>query len=179
MIGAGGALSNGGPASLLIGFGVVGIIALSIMQSLGELATLYPTGGSFITLADRFIDKSFGVAVGWNYWLIWVCVLANEYNVVSSIMTFWSDKVPVWGYFLIFNASFLAFSLLDVSVFGSVEAALATMKLVGLCAFFIFSIVYASGGVNGDKVGFRYWHDPGPFNGNGFRGVASVFVFCR
>ena len=35
-----------------------------------------------------------------------------------------------------------------------------------------------AGGVNGDKVGDRYWHDPGAFNNNGFRGVASVFVFC-
>lgn len=26
-------------------------------------------------------------------------------------------------------------------------------------------------------VGFRYWHDPGPFV-SGFRGVAQVFVFC-
>lgn len=55
---------------------------------------------------------------------------------------------------------------------------IASMKLVGLCAYYIWSIVYVAGGVNGDKVGARYWHDPGPFNGNGFRGVASVFVFC-
>lgn len=52
------------------------------------------------------------------------------------------------------------------------------VKLIGLCAYFIFSIVYVAGGVNGDAVGDRYWHDPGAFNGNGFRGVASVFVFC-
>jgi yeast amino acid transporter len=100
LVGSGGALSNGGPASLLIGFGVIGIIAFSIMQSLGEMTTLYPGGGAFISLADRMVDKAFAVAVGWNYWLVWVCVLANEYNVVSSIMVFWSDRVPLWGYFL-------------------------------------------------------------------------------
>lgn len=60
LVGAGGALAKGGPASLLIGFGVIGIIAFSIMQSLGELTTLYPTGGAFTGLADRFVDKSFG-----------------------------------------------------------------------------------------------------------------------
>jgi len=27
-------------------------------------------------------------------------------------------------------------------------------------------------------LGFRYWHDPGALNGKGFRGVATVFVFC-
>jgi yeast amino acid transporter len=64
LVGSGGALSNGGPASLIIGFGVIGVIAFSIMQSLGELTTLYPSGGAFTGLADRFVDKAFGVAVG-------------------------------------------------------------------------------------------------------------------
>jgi amino acid permease len=57
---------------LIIGFGVIGIIAFSIMQSLGELTTLYPTGGAFTGLADRFVDKAFGVALGWNYFIIWL-----------------------------------------------------------------------------------------------------------
>ncbi len=105
LVGSGGALSAGGPASLLIGFGVIGIVAFSIMQSLGELTTLYPTGGAFTALGDRFVDKAFGVALGWNYFIVWFCVLANEYNTISSIMVFWSDKVPIWGYFLIFWVS--------------------------------------------------------------------------
>lgn len=58
-------MSSGGPASLIIGFGVIGSIAFSIMQSLGELTTLYPSGGAFTALADRFVDKAFGVVVGW------------------------------------------------------------------------------------------------------------------
>lgn len=65
LVGSGRALQTGGPASLLIGFGVIGIIAFSIMQSLGEITTLYPGGGSFVSLADRFVDKGFSVAVGW------------------------------------------------------------------------------------------------------------------
>ncbi|KAF2870109.1 amino acid permease-like protein [Massariosphaeria phaeospora] len=179
LVGSGGALASGGPASLLIGFGLVGLIAFSIMQSLGEMTTLYPTGGAFVTLSDRFVDPAFGVAVGWNYWLIWGCVLANEYNVVSSIMVFWSDKVPLWGYFLIFWFFFLGFQLLGVETFGEAEFWLALMKLFGLVAYFIFAIVYASGGLIGQKetLGFRYWHDPGAFS-TGFRGVATVFVFC-
>lgn len=95
LVGTGGALSNGGPASLIIGFGIIGVIAWSITQSLGEMTTLYPTGGAFITLSERFVDKAFGVAMGWNYWLVWGCVLANEYNVISSLLVFWSDKVPL------------------------------------------------------------------------------------
>ncbi|KAI8633545.1 amino acid permease-like protein [Xylariaceae sp. FL1651] len=178
LVGSGGALSSGGPASLLIGFGVIGIIAFSIMQSLGELTTLYPSGGAFTKLADRMVDPAFAVAVGWNYFIIWFAVLANEYNAVTSILSFWSDKVPIWGYFLILWFAFLGFQLLGVETFGEAEFWLALLKLAGLIAYYIFAIVYASGGVQGaDAIGFRYWHDPGPFV-DGFAGVAKVFVFC-
>ncbi|KAH6990318.1 amino acid permease/ SLC12A domain-containing protein [Ilyonectria destructans] len=180
LVGAGGALNNGGPASLLIGFGVIGIIAFSIMQSLGEVTTLYPGGGSFISLAERLVDKAFALCVGWNYFLIWGCVLANEYNVICSIMTYWGPVVPLWGYFLIFWTVFMGFQLLGIEAFGEAEFWLALIKLVGLTAYFIFSIVYAAGGLigQGEPLGFTYWRDPGAFNGNGFRGVATVFVFC-
>ncbi|KAH7131413.1 amino acid permease/ SLC12A domain-containing protein [Dactylonectria estremocensis] len=180
LVGSGGALNNGGPASLIIGFGVIGIIAFSIMQSLGEVTTLYPGGGSFISLAERMVDKSFSVAVGWNYFLIWAAVLANEYNVICSIMTYWGPAVPLWGYFLIFWTVFMGFQLLGIEAFGEAEFWLALIKLLGLTAYFVFSIIYAAGGLIGqdEPLGFKYWRDPGAFNGNGFRGVATVFVFC-
>ncbi|KAH8819852.1 AAT family amino acid transporter [Xylogone sp. PMI_703] len=179
LVGSGGALANGGPASLIIGFGVVGIIAFSIMQSLGEMTTLYPSGGAFTHLADRFVDKAFGVTVGWNYFIIWFAVLANEYNTICSILTFWSDKVPLWGYFLLLWFAFTAFQLLGVTAFGEAEFWLALIKLTGLVAFFFFAIIYASGGIIGQDhaLGFQYWHNPGAFP-HGFRGVATVFVFC-
>lgn len=74
----------------------------------------------------------------------------------------------------------MGFQLLGVEAFGEAEFWLALFKLLGLTAYFIFSIVYASGGLIGQKesLGFHYWNDPGAFNNNGFRGVAVVFVFC-
>lgn len=111
---------------------------------------------------------------------MWATVLANEYNVICSIMTYWGPVVPLWGYFLIFWTVFMGFQLLGIEAFGEAEFWLALIKLVGLTAYFIFSIVYAAGGLvgQGEPLGFTYWRDPGAFNGNGFRGVATVFVFC-
>ena len=88
--------------------------------------------------------------------------------------------MPIWGYFLIFWSAFMAFQLLGVAAFGEAEFWLALVKLLGLTAYFIFAIVYASGGLVGqeDALGFQYWHNPGPWNNNGFRGVAQVFVYC-
>jgi amino acid transporter len=150
------------------------------MQSLGELTTLFPAGGSFVSLAERMVDKPFSVALGWNYFIIWATVLANEYNVICSILTYWVPEVPLWGWFLILWTLFLGFQLLGVETFGEAEFWLALTKLFGLAAYFIFSIIYTSGGLIGQKepLGARYWNDPGPFNGNGFKGVAVVFVFC-
>ena len=69
--------------------------------------------------------------------------------------------------------------MLGVESFGEAEFWLALIKLFGLVSYFIFSIIYASGGLVGqdEAIGFRYWHDPGAFT-NGFRGVAQVFVFA-
>ncbi|ODQ78335.1 hypothetical protein BABINDRAFT_65824 [Babjeviella inositovora NRRL Y-12698] len=178
LIGAGGALHSGGPASLIIGFGVVGILAFSVMQSLGELSTMYPSGGAFSTLCNKFVDPAFGAAVGWNYVIVWIAVLSNEYNSVSSIMQYWGPQVPLYGYILMFWALFMAFQFLGVEAFGELEFWLALFKIVGLITFYIFSIIYISGGLPHQKAfGFEYWNNPGAF-ADGFKGVVSVFVFC-
>lgn len=107
---------------------------------------------------------------------VWAAVLANEYNVICSIFSVWSTTIPLWGYFLIFWSAFLAFQLIGVTAFGEAEFWLALFKILGLTAYFIFAIVYAAGGLIGqdEPLGFRYWRDPGPWNGNGFRGVVST-----
>ncbi|OWB72335.1 hypothetical protein B5S31_g2042 [[Candida] boidinii] len=86
------------------------------------------------------------------------------------------NKVPLYGYFLIFWPFFMAFQFLGVAVYGEVEYILAMLKIIGLTAFYIFTIVYMSGGVKGTPAfGFHTWNDPGAF-ANGFKGVALVFT---
>lgn len=170
--------TSNGPLSLIVGFGVVGLIAFSMVQSLGELATLYPSGNVFSTLGNKFIDRAIGGTVGWNYCIIWIAVLANEYNTVAAIMQYWGPQVPLYGYILIFWAAFLAFQFLGVSKFGEAEYWLALFKIVGIVAFYIFSIIYAAGGVKGQKAfGFQYWRNPGPL-AHGFKSIVSTFVFA-
>ncbi len=69
------------------------------MQSLGELSTLYPVGGAFSTLGNKFVDRAFGT-VGWFYVIVWVAVLANEYNTTASILRFLGSRsASLWLYF--------------------------------------------------------------------------------
>lgn len=39
----------------------------NVVYALGELAVMYPVSGGFYTYSVRFIDPSWGFAMGWNY----------------------------------------------------------------------------------------------------------------
>ena len=75
---SGGAISQAGPGGAMLAYAIMGIAVYCMMQSLGEMATQLPIRGSFETYAERFIDPSFGFAVGWNYWFSWATTLAAE-----------------------------------------------------------------------------------------------------
>lgn len=57
-VGSGSALHSGGPASLIIGYLVIGVMLLFTMQALAELAVIYPVNGAFYTYVVRFVDPA-------------------------------------------------------------------------------------------------------------------------
>lgn len=57
-VGSGSALHNGGPASLIICYMIIGIMLLFTMQALAEMAVMYPVNGAFYTYVVRFVDPS-------------------------------------------------------------------------------------------------------------------------
>ena len=65
-VASGKALAAGGPASLLLAFLIVGTMLYCTCQALGELAVLFPIAGSFSAWATRFVDPSWGFALGWK-----------------------------------------------------------------------------------------------------------------
>lgn len=65
-VGSGSALSTGGPASLVLAYGLIGIMLYCTVHALGELAVAFPVAGSFAVFASRFIDPAWGFAMGWK-----------------------------------------------------------------------------------------------------------------
>lgn len=65
-VASGRALSEGGPASVLIAYLVIGIMLFCTIQALGELAVIFPVAGSFSAFSTRFLDPSWGFAMGWK-----------------------------------------------------------------------------------------------------------------
>lgn len=177
LVGSGNALRLAGPGGILISFSLVGIIVFFVMQSLGELATLIPVTGSFTDYAGRFIDPALSFALGWAYWYLWVTVLANEYNAISLVVMYWTDVVPQWAWILIFWALFISLSMLGVLAYGEVEYWLSLIKVISISIFFILAICISAGGIGPQKIGFKYWDDPGAF-ADGINGVARTFVIA-
>ncbi|EEQ36555.1 hypothetical protein CLUG_00678 [Clavispora lusitaniae ATCC 42720] len=172
-IGMGSALHAGGPVGLISGFAIVGILVLIMMYCIGELNSMFDF--NFNVHASRWVDPAFGATLGWYYVFLWVCNIIAEYVSVTSVLSFYSTKVPIYGYYLLCWGVFTVYQMFGVDVFGEVEYILAFVKLLFISGFYIFSIIYAGGGIKG--------HSPGnPFRdyplAGGFKGIANSFVYA-
>ena len=65
-VGSGSSLATGGPASLLLGFSLIGAMLYCTVHALGEMAVLFPVAGSFSAFSTRFLDPAWGFAMGWK-----------------------------------------------------------------------------------------------------------------
>ena len=147
------------------------------MQCLGEMSTLFPIQGAFIELASRFVDPALGFSLGWNYWYLWVTNIANDFNASSLIMSYWTDKVPLYGWVLMWWAFYQFTTLLGIVVWGEMEFWFALWKLTCILGGFLAAILINTGAIGGHYIGFWYWTHPGPI-ANGINGFGQSFVLA-
>ncbi|KIX99632.1 uncharacterized protein Z520_04266 [Fonsecaea multimorphosa CBS 102226] len=179
-VGSGSALANGGPASLVIAYGLIGITLYCTTHALGELAVQYPVAGAFSVYASRFVDEAWGFAMGWNYALQWLVTLPLEIVAASLTLEFWPGSRDVNGaaWVTIFLVAIILINFFGVRGYGEAEFVFSIIKVIAVIGFIILGIIINTGGVPGDHrgyIGARYWYDPGAFN-HGFKGLCSVFV---
>jgi len=175
-IGSGAALARGGPFALVLAFLLIGITLFIMMQSLTEMAVLFPVSGSFTRYATRFIDPGLGFAMGWQYWMCGVAVFAAEATAANILIGYWTRDIHVAVWISLFIVINLAIHCFPVRIFGEVEFVVSTLKVVSVLGVIVVTwVIMAGGGPDGRKHGGEYWVDPGPL-ANGFQGLASVFV---
>lgn len=175
-VNSGAALNTGGPAALIIAWCIVGTMMFSTAVALGELCVTFPVTGGFTTYATRFIDPSFGFAMGWNYALQWLILLPLELVAAAITIQYWNQDINSDAWVAIFFAFILVLNMLDVKYYAESEVILSCVKILAIAGFFILGIVLiCGGGPQGGYIGARYWYEPGAFS-HGFKGVCSVFV---
>nr|UJH94469.1 Gap1.2 [Starmerella bombicola] len=197
-IGSGSSFTTGGPAGVVIGFGVMGVMIFATLHAIGELAVRFPQNGSFLAHVSRFVDPSFSLAMGWNYLLQWLVTFPLELISASITLGYWDSdnngatRVSKAAWVSLFYAFCIVLNLFGAKGYGWGEAVLSIIKVCAVLGFAIFGIVVSCGGYSGTYaehvtqpdythglvgkyIGGHFWHHPGAF-ASGAKGVFSVLV---
>lgn len=177
LLASGGAIHDGGPGGAMLGYILVAFIVYFLMASLGEMAAYSPTTGSFCEYSAKYVDKSFGFAMSWNYWFNWVLVVASEVIAAGFVMQYWFPHVDVWIWTVAFFCLILAINLTAVKLYGETEYWMAFVKISAVIIFIIVGALMIVGLV-GDQgaVGFKnITLGDAPFHAGWF-GFFSVFL---
>lgn len=179
-VGSGSALRTGGPASVFIDFFLIGVMMFNVVYALGELCIMYPVSGGFYTYSTRFIDPSWGFAMGWNYVFQWAVVLPLELTVCALTIQYWDQHTSQAVWITIFFVAIIIINVFGALGYAEEEFWASCFKLAATVIFMIIAFVLVlGGGPSGSRYdhyqGAKTWYDPGAF-ANGFKGFCSVFV---
>lgn len=175
-LGTGRSLAQGGPASMLICYSIIGFIVYVTLLLLGEMATQYPVAGSFNAYTTRFFSPSYGFALGWNYWFNDAVSVASDLTAAQLVVQFWAAE-HAWVVSVVFWAFLVSVNSVHVRAYGEMEYWLSSLKVLAV-VLFIIAGTFVNVGFNSEQrfIGFSYWRiDGAPFVG-GFGGFARVFV---
>jgi len=179
-VGTGSALRRGGAGSLIIDYIIIGVMMFNTVFALGELSLLYPVSGGFYTLVTRFVDPSWGFAMGWNYFLQWFFILPFEIVVASFTINYWTQgSVSPAVFMAVFLVALIIISLFGTLGYAEEEFLSSFLKLCAIVTFIIISIVLVCGGgpkdgAYSEYIGTKIFNEHA-FQ-NGFKGFCSVFV---
>ena len=141
---------------------------------------MYPVSGGFYIYSSRFIDPSWGFAMGWNYVFQWAVVLPLEITVAGLTIDYWHADVPLAVWITVFWVFIILVNVWGTLGYAEEEFWSSIIKLSATVIFMIVALVLILGG--GPKGGFydHYWgagtwYNPGAFR-NGFKGFCGVFV---
>ncbi|KAK8107963.1 amino acid permease/ SLC12A domain-containing protein [Apiospora kogelbergensis] len=166
-LGLGGAVQTAGPLGALLGYATVGLVVCAVQFALGEVAALLPVTGSFVRHAEFFVDPALGFAIGWNLVYGNILSIPAEITAICVLFSYWFDPVDdispaVWIVVFIVLTAAVGFAF--ISVFGEIEFIFALIKIVLVVFLIILGLVINLGGIPGtERMGFRYWKEPGPF----------------
>lgn len=168
-------IALGGPGGALVAYTLMSLVVYFLMTSLGEMSTYLPSSGSFCDYSTLYVGKSFGFAMGYNYWLNWAITIAVEISAASMIMGYWFPAVnPIW-FSTIFFTGIVIINFFSVRVYGETEYWLSSMKVLTVVLFIILGLFSV---LKHPALGVHRWTIGGtPFQ-NGWIGFLTAFLFA-
>lgn len=88
---------------------------------------------------------------------------ALSLTAAGLIIQYWNHDFNIGILIAIFWVVFTLVNYLPVGIYGELEMWLSSLKVITIGGFIIFGICVAAGVGDEGTLGFRFWHDPGPF----------------
>lgn len=89
--------------------------------------------------------------------------MPSEITAICVLFQFWTDLNPS-VFIVIFIILTAAVGMSFIGIYGEIEFFFAILKIFLVVGLIIFGLVTDLGGVPGvERIGFRYWNNPGPF----------------
>ncbi|ODV59606.1 uncharacterized protein ASCRUDRAFT_76969 [Ascoidea rubescens DSM 1968] len=166
LIGTAKTLHIAGPISLLIAYIVMGFVALQLLNSYCEMMSYIPIPNAYSGYTSRYLDPSIGFALGYCYLFVNLITGPNQLTAGALVVQYWVDRdtvnPAVWV--TIFSVVVILINTVRVGKFAILSIFFISFKLIIMIGVVILLfILMLGGGPNHDRIGFRYWKDPGPF----------------
>jgi GABA permease len=139
-VGSSAAINMAGP-SVLISYGLSGILVFLIMRMLGEMAVAKPGIGTFSEYAALGLGQWAGFLTGWLYWYFWVITVGVETIAGATLLQHWV-AAPVWLIGLVLIVAMTATNLLSVRTYGEFEFWFASLKVAAIAIFIVLGLGY-------------------------------------
>lgn len=161
--------------SVLIGYGIAGLLLYLIMRALGEMLYVDPDTGSFAKFATEYMHPIFGYLTAWSNVFQFVVVGMSEMIAIGGYLEFWWPNLPGWVPGLVAITFLCAANLISVSMFGELEFWFALIKVVTIILMIVAGLGLIVFGIGNHMhpVGISNLWTHGFFTG-GFKG----FIFA-
>ncbi|KAK8218357.1 histidine permease [Phyllosticta capitalensis] len=183
-VGSGQTLARGGPAFILGSYIFLSFLVYCVITAIIEVAAYLPTPGSSMNLfAYRYVSKSLGFALGYLYFYSLGILVPYELTAAGLVIDYWNSPVNIGVWITVMMIVVVGLNCLPVRFYGETEFWFAATKVIMMLGLLMVSIIlFFGGGPSHDRLGFRYWQDPGAANtymagGNLGRFIALLSTF--
>jgi yeast amino acid transporter len=156
-------------------------------MSLGEMSAWLPLPGAIPQYCARYVDGALGFTVGWNNYYVCAIAICAELSAAAAVVGYWNNDINPAAWITPLIILIIALNMFAVSIYGEAEFVFASIKLITIVGLLLLSFIINLGGSpTGDRLGFRYWYNPGPAmkevvasGGSGrFLGLFSTLVYA-
>ncbi|KAF7538551.1 hypothetical protein G7Z17_g12612 [Cylindrodendrum hubeiense] len=162
-VGSGQALATSGPGFLFLAYCIICVFVYGMITATTEVSSYLPLPGvSMAAYGTRYVSNSIGFAMGYLYWYSFGIIVAYEITAAALVINYWPNTVHIAVWVTIMLVVILALNLAPVKYYAESEFWFASFKIFMIIGLLILSFVlFWGGGPSRDRLGFRYWKNPG------------------